>query len=520
MRKMRVRLTPRSLRWQFTLAVAGLALLIVAGELTVLFALRAITSSIRQFGEERLQQMQEADELVHLTLLVERESYQLSNTESYDAMHGSYANIIKHLTETDRLADSLASGEDHISVLSLRQSSQLFRNTVNVFVQLQERELRNTGERPSPESAPSAEPDTRTKWELKHEYASKLHHQVAALVAAAQLQSKRYAEDYLQSLLDLEERSARSQRWVMALLAGSLLLAWLIAQRFLGRHVLKRLEFVSRGLHRSEVTNGHVVIPVQGNDEIAEMARAVEHFQEDRWKLAQRTAEMEAANKELEELSYAMSHEMHTPLRAIDGFSQMLLERHGTELDEEGKRMLMVLRDRSRHQGRLVDDILRFLALSRHTMDYDSVDIRKLTAELFDEIQAAAPERHLRLVIGVLPLAWCDRALIRQALQCLLKNAVKFSPVSAEVLIEVGGTADEKEVIYSVRDHGVGFDMRYAHKLFRLFERIHPTGQYEGTAMGLAIVRRVIQRHGGRVWAEGREGEGATFHFSLPNKSA
>jgi two-component system, NtrC family, sensor kinase len=517
---MRSRLIPRSLRWQFTLALAGVTLLIVAGEVTALFALRAITSSTRQLVGDRLVQMQEADKLVHRTLLIERESYQLASTKSYDAMRSSYAEIVKHLTEVDRLADQLASGEDHIVVLGLHQSNQLFRNTVNVFAQLRESELRDAGEHRSTESEPPAQPEIRTKGRVEQEFVEKLRHQTAGMVAAAQLQSEHSAKEYFQAVLDLEKISARRQRWITALLVVSLLLAWLIAWGFLGRHVLVRLQLVSQGLHRRDVVGGDVVIPVQGNDEIAEMARAVEQFQEDRRELVQRTLDLEAANKELAELSYAMSHEMRTPLRALDGFSQMFLERYGAGLDSEGKRILKVLHDRSRHQGRLVDDILRFLALGRKRMEYSSIDIGKLASELFKEIQADMPERHLRLEIGLLPIAWGDRALIREVLLNLLDNAVKFSPVDAEALIEVRGVADEQEAIYSVRDHGVGFNMRYARKLFRVFERVHPTGQYEGTAMGLAIVKRVIDRHGGRVWAEGREGEGATFYFSLPHKLA
>jgi len=518
---LRNRLTPQTLRWQFTLALAGLALLMVAGGATTLYEFRVVTRITQQLSEERLQRMQEAHELVQSTLLIERELYQLASTESYDAMRDIYASIVKHLSESDQLAERLTSGENDIAVLGLHRSSQLFRNEVNIVAQLRERELRSAAAPGSPESVPPSARDVAAEGRLQEkEYAEKLHRQAAAMVTAAQRQSERHTQEYRRAIRALAETSAQNQRWVMVLLAGSLLLAWLIAKTFLGRHVLARLQLVSRGLHRSEVANGKVIVPVQGNDEIAEMARAVEKFQEDRRTLVQRSVELEATNRELEELSYAMSHEMLAPLRALDGFSQMLLESHGARLDDEGKRMLMVLSDRSRHQGRLVNDILRFLALSRRSMEYASIDMVELATELFKVQQAAVPERCLRLEIGALPPAWGDRDLIRQALQNLLSNAVKFSPAATETVIEVGGTVNEKESIYFVRDHGIGFDMRYAHKLFKVFERIHPTGQYEGTAMGLAFVKRVIDRHGGQVWAESREGEGATFHFSLPRKAA
>ena len=235
-------------------------------------------------------------------------------------------------------------------------------------------------------------------------------------------------------------------------------------------------------------------------------------------RVAQRTAQLEAANKELEEFSYSMSHDMRTPLRALDGFSKILLEDHGAALDDEGKRLLMVLRDNAQRMGRLVDDILHFLSMGRSKMEPELIDVARLASEIFTEMQAAAPARRLHLEIGVLPPAWGDRIMIREVLRNLLANAVKFSAKDAEALIEINASAGEHENIYRVVDHGVGFDMRYADKLFRVFERVHPTGQYEGSGIGLAIVKRVITRHGGRVWAEGKVGEGATIYFALPSK--
>jgi light-regulated signal transduction histidine kinase (bacteriophytochrome) len=235
-------------------------------------------------------------------------------------------------------------------------------------------------------------------------------------------------------------------------------------------------------------------------------------------RVAHRTAQLESANKELEEFSYSMSHDMRTPLRALDGFSKILLEDHSASLDDEGKRLLKILRDNSQRMGRLVDDILRFLSMGRRKMKFSSVDIATLAAEVFTELQAAAPVRRMRLEVGTLPPAWGDYDMVREVLQNLLSNAVKFSPADAEAVIELAGMAEEEENVYSVKDHGVGFDMRFADKLFRVFERVHPTGQYEGSGIGLAIVKRIITRHGGRVWAEGRPNEGATIYFALPTK--
>lgn len=237
-------------------------------------------------------------------------------------------------------------------------------------------------------------------------------------------------------------------------------------------------------------------------------------------RVAQRTAQLEAANKELEEFSYSMSHDMRAPLRAIDGFAKILAEEYGAKLDDEGRRLLRVVRDNAQRMGRLIDDILRFLRLGRRRMEPCAVDMAALARDVFDELRAAAPGRSLKLEIGALPPAWGDREMLKQVLLDLLANAIKFSPLDRPAVIEVGTADDGTEIAYFVKDAGVGFDMRYADKLFKVFERVHSAGQYEGTGIGLAIVKRIVERHGGRVWAEGRVGEGATFHFVLPQRRA
>lgn len=232
--------------------------------------------------------------------------------------------------------------------------------------------------------------------------------------------------------------------------------------------------------------------------------------------LEARRRELEAANRELEEFSYSMSHDMRTPLRAIDGFARLLEEEHAAQLDAEGMRLLGVVRSNAVRMGCLIDDILRFLRVARQRMACEEVDMARLAREACDEIRTGVPERRIRMEIGALPPARGDREMLRRVFLNLLSNAVKFSPPGRETLIEVGGEAKEGENAYFVRDHGVGFDMKYVDKLFRVFERVHRTGQFEGSAVGLAIVKRIVARHGGRVWAEGKEGEGATFHFALP----
>lgn len=247
-----------------------------------------------------------------------------------------------------------------------------------------------------------------------------------------------------------------------------------------------------------------------------EKARVTQLNAELEQRVAQRTAQLEASNKELEEFSYSMSHDMRTPLRALDGFSKILQEEYSSGLDDEGKRMLRVLRDSAQRVGRLLDDILHYMSLERREMELGKVDIAKLASGVFSELQAQFPASRMRLEIDALPPAWGDNNMIREALQNLLSNAIKFSAADGEVVIKIGCIAENDKNVYSITDHGIGFDMRYANKLFKVFERVHPTGQYEGSGIGLAVVKRIVNRHGGQVWAESKVNQGTTIYLALP----
>lgn len=235
-------------------------------------------------------------------------------------------------------------------------------------------------------------------------------------------------------------------------------------------------------------------------------------------RVAQRTAELQAANKELEEFSYSISHDLRTPLRAIAGFARIVVEEHATSLDQEGRRLLDVVGTNTVRMGQLIDELLEFLRVGRRQMEFGPVDTVHLVEEVFAELQASVPERKLRLDLQNPPPLWGDRSMIRRLLQNLLSNAIKFTRPRAQAVIEIGGSSDGNENHYYVKDNGVGFDMKYADKLFKVFEHVHPAGQFEGSGTGLAMVRRIVGRHGGRVWAEGRVDAGATIHFTLPAK--
>ncbi|MBI4786928.1 MAG: DUF4118 domain-containing protein [Chloroflexi bacterium] len=235
-------------------------------------------------------------------------------------------------------------------------------------------------------------------------------------------------------------------------------------------------------------------------------------------RVAERTAQLQAANQELEAFSYSVSHDLRAPLRAIDGFTRILLEDHEPSLDMEGKRVCHVVRNETRRMGKLIDELLAFSRLNRAEMQSSPIDMVALAHAVFDELTTPETRKRIDLHMGVLPADAGDPTLIRQVWTNLLSNALKFSSKRERAVIEVGSTASDGEIIYSVRDNGAGFDMEYADKLFGVFQRLHSEREFEGTGVGLAIVQRVVHRHAGRVWGEGAVDQGATFYFALPRK--
>jgi PAS domain S-box-containing protein len=239
--------------------------------------------------------------------------------------------------------------------------------------------------------------------------------------------------------------------------------------------------------------------------------------------LSHKAAQLEVTIKELESFSYSISHDLRAPLRAIDGFAQMMQEDYQERLDAEGKRYLSVIRQNSSRMGVLIDDLLEFARLGRQPVAHGEINVDALVREAVEEVlnsephgergaAAAAPQ----IEVGPLPPARGDRGLLRQVWTNLIANAVKYSGKVQRPFIQVSGSEVGAENHYSVRDNGVGFDMQYADQLFRVFQRLHRADEFGGTGVGLAIVHRIVTRHGGRVWAEGVVNNGAVFSFSLP----
>ncbi|HLB59864.1 MAG TPA: ATP-binding protein [Bdellovibrionota bacterium] len=223
----------------------------------------------------------------------------------------------------------------------------------------------------------------------------------------------------------------------------------------------------------------------------------------------------EALSKELEMFSYSVSHDLRAPLRAIDGFSRIISETYSDKLNKEGIRLFNIVRKNTQNMGKLIDDLLAFSRFGRSNIEVSKINVEQLVKSVIDELKPNFPEKTFDVIIHELPRASGDTSMIKQVWVNLISNAFKFSQPNHSPKIEVGSFRKDNEIVYYVRDNGVGFDMKYADKLFGVFQRLHSTKEFEGTGVGLANVQRIIHRHGGTVWAEANVGDGAIFYFTI-----
>lgn len=234
-------------------------------------------------------------------------------------------------------------------------------------------------------------------------------------------------------------------------------------------------------------------------------------------RIRERTGLLEAANRELESFTYSVSHDLRGPLRAIDGFSRILVESCGTNLKEEDTLRLGRIRENAQRMGQLIDDLLRLSRLSRSELNPSMVDLKEVARTIEKELREAEPERSVEFVVSSGGEVQADAGLMRILMENLLRNAWKFTSKHPTARIEFGSFEHEGETVHYVKDDGAGFDMSYAHKLFGVFQRLHHQEEFSGTGIGLATAQRIVHRHGGRIWAEGALEKGATFFFTLPN---
>ena len=255
-----------------------------------------------------------------------------------------------------------------------------------------------------------------------------------------------------------------------------------------------------------------------------ELAKHQEHLEEltvDRTQdLARANEALQSANQDLEAFAYSVSHDLRTPLRAVDGFSRILQEDYSERLDEEGQRLVQVVRDGAQRMGRLISDILEFSRIGRRALTNTIARMEDLVSSALQDLAPSLQGRNLELVRGSLPPVHGDSEMLQLVWMNLLQNAIKYTCKTDSGVVEIGARPEGSDVVFFVRDNGAGFDMQYASKLFGTFQRLHTSADFPGTGIGLAIVKRIISRHGGRVWAEGKVNAGATFYFALPAVTA
>ena len=262
---------------------------------------------------------------------------------------------------------------------------------------------------------------------------------------------------------------------------------------------------------------GELIYIVHRIEDVTEFVGLSREQERERERAAALERREQATNLELDALSYSISHDLRAPLRAIDGFSRMLEEDYGERLDDEGRRLLGVVLDNSRKMSELINAILELSRLGRKPLSIAEIDMRRAVEHAMTECETGRSA--LRIELGPLPAPRGDPVLIKQVWRNLLSNALKFSAQRDQPMATVSGTENDAEYVYCIKDNGVGFDMRYCDRLFGLFQRLHSEERFPGIGVGLAVVRRIVARHGGRVWAESNPNAGATFCFSLPKET-
>lgn len=527
---------PHSLRWQFALALSALVLLVVAAGLLAIHALREAAETTRQLAGERLVRMETARELERQALLIGNEAERMWIVVTPEALHASHAEITVRFEKLGSLVDSLAAASDDVAILSLHEANQLFRNSIHVAAGLREGHFSGR-RRPGDDQRLDA-------------MRVDLQRRSAALLAAAQDVSRRYTEDYRGAIDELARTARRDQARVLGLLVGSLIMAWLVAHFFLGRRIIDRLRAVSHHLRCGEVVEQPARVPVQGNDEIAEMARAVEQFLEDRANLARAQSQLVQAEKlaAIGQLAAGVAHEINNPVgfvssnlgtlgRYIENLFEALAAYEASEgqLPAETRAALAEVRQR-------LD--LAFLREDAGTLITESTQgmqrVARIVQDLmdsshFDESgrQWANLERGLDSTLNVvwnelkykaevvkeyggIPEVECIASQINQVFMNLLTNAAQAIAERGRITIRTAQEGDHVRI--EVTDTGCGIRPEHLTRIFDPFFTTRPVGK--GTGLGLSHAYGIIQNHGGRIDVSSEIGVGTTFRITLPIHAA
>ena len=564
-------LWPRSLGRQFMLAVVVLTLLISAGGITAVVALRTSANATRALANEQLTQLRQAQELVQHTLLIERESAQLQKTASVEALRRHYAEILTNLAAFEQLSERLAAADDDIDVLDLHQSSQLFRNAVNIVAQWWESELQRAAaggpNTVNVAANASAMPAAAERTAAGRRSVDALYLQAGAMVAAAQQLSARHTHAFQQSMQALAAVSERNEHWVTALLAGSVAFACLAAYGLLGRHVLQRLLQVSRSLRHGHSDGAPGAVPVAGDDEIGQMARAVEQFQQDRWQLAlaHEALQAERARQEqlLHELAQAqgqllqsekmasigqlaagVAHEINNPVsfvnanlgslqRYVAGLLDMVAayEQYEAELAPATRAALAQIKqaadldyvreDMPALLAESLDGLQRVKSIVQGLKEFSHVDeaqVQRANLETYLETTVKIVWNELKYKVELvreysgIPEVDCMPAQLSQVFMNLLVNAGQAIHEQGRITLRTGH--DARNVWVEVEDTGSGIRPEHLSRIFDPFFTTKPVGQ--GTGLGLSISYGIVRKHGGQIEARSEVGSGTCFRVTLP----
>lgn len=551
---------PQSLRDRFIWIILAMAFWMVAGGGTAIYALRVATRSTQQLTEVRLAQLQDAQDLVRATLLIERETNQLVKAESLTELQRLYTEIQQLLEDFDRKVDNLASSDESISIVDLQQSGQSFRNVVNIMAQLKGNSLR-------------ADPDAGNS-EGKNKllrFGSELQRQAGALSASTQSQSERVTQRYRDAVNELIVNSQSNERRVIFLTCGGIAVAYIIARNFLGKQVLSRLNQVSQSLRDDSLQDQAFVVPVSGHDEIAEMARAVERFQENRrqLRLLNKALTTEKLRQEklirmladahtqllqseklaaVGQLAAGVAHELNTPVGFVHS-NLGTLKRYVLDLFEllaEYESNEKTMPDEARNALKKVKD--------RIDLDYLKEDIQSLIAESTDGLQRVARIVHdlkdfshvddsgahlisiengiestLHVMAGLIganvsiikeyvatPEVECIPSQINQVLMGVLMNAVQAIEEDGKIIIRTGYS--DGMVWVEVEDNGKGIEPENISRIFDPFFTTKPVGS--GVGLGLSLAYSIVKSHGGVISARSTPGQGAIFKIALPHQIA
>jgi PAS domain S-box-containing protein len=628
---------PRSLRWQFTLALSVPALLIIACGLSAVYGWRVSSDTTRQLAEQDLEHLQQAQDLVQYALLIDHESHRMLTADSITTMQASYLATLERLDLMDSLVGHLNQASNNLEVLALNQANQLFRNTFHTVAQLRKNLL--TDRLAPPESA-------RQQETLLH-FHDEMHRHVGSLVDSTHDLSVRFTRDYQETIRQLTATAVQDQVRVLALLTGSILLAGLVARYFLGRRVVGRLQQVSNCLRIEETDTGCQRVPVQGDDEIGDMARAVEQFLEDRrlliqtqhdlrqnkemmqaiiettpvaivgmdlngnvqsvwnraaekmlgWsarevmgrpfpavpeekkeefigfsqqiskgeilkgvevsrikrdgtpidysiygsalhdaeekingyiavlvditdrkrlddQLRRKNEDLARSNAELEQFAYVASHDLQEPLRKVGSYMELVTERYREQLDRDGIEFIDYAVDGARRMKIMIDDLLTYSRVGTRDQTFVSIDMMDVMHHVLNDLELAIRENDAVVTYDALPAVTADNSQLQQLLRNLIGNALKYRGADPP---KIRISAQRQRLAWQifVKDNGIGIETRFFERIFQIFQRLHPRDRFNGTGIGLAICKKIVERHGGTIGVQSKPGQGSTFYFTI-----